>query len=84
MNIPISPRSEISNQNDLSHTEQNEEPSNPFVSLVSRPLEQDYKRIDTKDQMWKPAPVMGTLNPMNSVVPTFTYVQPTITSQLKT
>ena len=46
---------------------------NPFVSLVSQPLE-DYKRVDTKDAMWKPAPVMGTLNPTASVVTTFTYV----------
>lgn len=83
LNMPISPRSEMSNQ-DVSHTEQGDEPMNPFVSLVSRPIDSDYKRVDTKDQMWKPAPVMGSINPMGSVVPTFTYVQPTITSQLKT
>jgi hypothetical protein len=72
--VALSPRSEISNVNDISHTEQAEAPLNPFVSLVSQPLEQDYKRVDTKDTMWKPAPVMGTLNPQGSIVPTFTYV----------
>ena len=76
MNGALSPRSDMSNVNDISHTEQAEAPLNPFVSLVSHPIEQDYKRVDTKDTMWRPAPVMGTMNPTGSIVPTFTYVQP--------
>jgi hypothetical protein len=47
---------------------------NPFISLVSQPLDHDYKRVDSKDTQWKPAPVMGTIKPSGSVVPTFTYV----------
>ena len=75
MNVPLSPRSELSSQNDISHTEQTEMPTqNPFISLVSQPLDHDYKRVDSKDTQWKPAPVMGTIKPSGSVVPTFTYV----------
>lgn len=74
MNVALSPRSELSSQNDISNTEQPEmQTQNPFISLVSQPLDHDYKRVDSKDTQWKPAPVMGTIRPTGSVVPTFTY-----------
>lgn len=52
---------------------------NPFVSITESTS--DYKRVESKDSMWKPAPIMG--REINPQVTTFTYSQPTITSQLK-
>jgi hypothetical protein len=61
----LSPRSE----NENSRTE----PDNPFVSLVSHPIEQiDYKKVESKDSMWKPAPIIGR-EIKSQPVPTFTY-----------
>lgn len=42
----------------------------------------EYKKVESKDSMWKPAPVMGR-ELSQHVVPSFTYSQPTITSQLR-
>lgn len=42
----------------------------------------DYKKVESKDSMWKPAPIMGR-EILTQAVPTFSYNQPTITSQLK-
>jgi hypothetical protein len=55
---------------------------NPFVSLVSHHDMIDYKKVESKDSMWKPAPIMGREIVQNPV-PSFSYNQPTITSQLK-
>ncbi len=55
---------------------------NPFVSLVSHHDLIDYKKVESKDSMWKPAPIMGR-EILTQAVPTFSYNQPTITSQLK-
>ena len=43
-------------------------------------LEIDYKKVDSKDNMWKPAPILGM---PQSTQPAFTYSQPTITSSLR-
>jgi hypothetical protein len=39
----------------------------------------DYKKVESKDSMWKPAPIMGR-EILTQAVPTFSYNQPTITS----
>ena len=38
---------------------------NPFTESF------DYKKIESKDSMWKPAPIMG--REMNPQISTFTY-----------
>ena len=43
----LSPRSD--SMNDFSRTESNEQPANPFVSLVSHNDFMDYKRVESKD-----------------------------------
>ena len=39
----------------------------------------DYKKVETKDSMWKPAPIMGR----EISQPQMTFSQPTITSNLR-
>jgi len=41
----------------------------------------EYKKVETKDSLWKPAPIMGR---DQNIGPTFTYAVPTITSNLRT
>ena len=44
--------------------------------------EMEYKKVETKDSLWKPAPIMGREMSQN-LGPTFTYAAPTITSNLR-
>jgi len=40
-------------------------------------------KVESKDNMWRPAPVMGRDLAQVQVIPSFAYQQPSITSQLK-
>ena len=54
---------------------------NPFSQNIAD-SNTDYLKVESKDSMWRPAPVMGRDITQN-VVPSFTYSHPTVTSQLK-
>ena len=56
---------------------------NPFSQNMSEggsSVQESYQKIESKDSMWKPAPIMGReIN--QHVIPSFTYnQQPSITS----
>ncbi|TNV72095.1 hypothetical protein FGO68_gene3886 [Halteria grandinella] len=57
---------------------------NPFSQNMSEggSSHESYQKIDSKDSMWKPAPIMGR-EISQHIVPSFSYNQPSITSQLK-
>jgi hypothetical protein len=49
---------------------------------IDHNTDMDYKKVETKDSLWKPAPIMGR-EVLQETGPTFTYSQHSITSSLR-